>query len=135
METASSVSKDVQDKYLRSKTYRVATGCGSVYITADFNSDNSLHKIYMQRTSKLSCSPSLLAPLFRSATYQGRRDIQQAIKDHKGSLVDACDKFNVSLKNRMYNGELVAYNCSDAVARCLEIILKENGSALPRQDV
>jgi len=123
------------EDFKRSKTFAVTTGCGKVYISCDFKDDNSLHKIYMQRTSKLSCSPSLLAPLFRSATYQGRRDIIQAIKDHKGSLVDACDKFNISLKNKMANGELVAYNCSDAVARCLEIILKENGSAIPKQIV
>lgn len=118
--------------YKPSKTFKVITGCGNVYITADF-SEKGLHKIRMQRTSKLHCPISVLNPLFRSATYQGRRDIQQAIKDNKATEVDACGKYNIVVKTAMREGKLAAYNCADALARCLEVILKENGNACPME--
>lgn len=79
----------------------------------------------MQRTSKLHCSLSLLNPLFRSCTFQTRRDITQAIKDHKGTETDACEKFTIVTKSIMRGGTLVAYNCADAIARVLERILNE----------
>lgn len=112
-----------------SKTYKVLTGCGNIYISATFN-DNHLHKIKMERTNKLHCSPTLLGSLFRSITFQSRRDIKQSIKDLKGSQEDACDKFNITVKAQMRGGDLAAYSCSDAIARVLEKILKENGDAV-----
>ncbi len=124
--------------YKPSKTFKVLTGCGNIYITADFT-DKGLHKIYMQRCSKLHCSPTVLNPLFRSSTFQSRRDIQQAIKDNKATfdpktgVVECCDKFNITVKSAKEKKELWAYSCADALARCLEIILKENGSAIPQQ--
>ena len=108
-----------------SKTYKVLVGCGNIYITTDYKENGDLHKIRLQRTSKLKCSPSLLHPLFSSATFQSRRDIKQSIKDHKGSEVDACEKFNISIKSAMKQGKLAAYNCSDAIARVLERVLDE----------
>jgi len=111
--------------YRHSKTYKVLVGCGNIYITCDLNPDGSLHKVRMQRTSKVHCSISILQPLFRSATFQTRRDILQAIKDHKGSEIDACDKYNIAIKSAMKQGKLAAYNCSDAIARVLERILEE----------
>jgi len=116
-----------------SKTIGVLTGCGRIYITLDYNEDNSLHKVYMQRTNKLHCSPSVLTPLFKSCTYTSRRDIKQAIKDYEGSEVDACDKFNIAIKSKMKQGELCAYSCSDAIARVLknELLVKEE---TPKQE-
>ena len=114
-------------KVTPSKTFKVLTGCGNIYITCDFK-DKALHKVRMQRTSKLHCSLSLLNPLFRSCTFQSRRDITQAIKDHKGTEVDACEKFNITVKSQMKKGILAAYNCSDAISRVLEKVLKDNGA-------
>lgn len=120
----------------KSKTYKVLTGCGNIYITADFK-DNMLHKIYMQRTSKLHCSPTTLRSLFRSATYQSRRDMVQSIKDHEATFdkhtgkIECCEKYNASVKGAKGRDELWAYSCSDALATCLKIILKENGNAIP----
>jgi hypothetical protein len=135
--------KPVSDEgfsYKLSKTYKVMTGCGNVYITADFT-DKGLHKIYMQRTSKLHCSPTVLNPLFRSSTFQSRRDIKQAIEDNKATfdpktgVFEHCDKFSISVKSVKDKGELWAYSCADALGRCLEIILKENGSAIPSKEL
>jgi len=115
-----------------SETFKVLTGCGSIYITAEFV-EKSLHKIYMQRCAKLHCSPTVLNPLFRSSTFTSRRDIKQAIKDNKATFdtktgqIECCEKFNVTIKTAMKYGQLAAYSCSDALARVLEIILKENG--------
>jgi len=114
-----------------SKTVKVLVGCGNIYITLDYNSDGSLHKVYMQRTNKLHCSPSVLTPLFKSCTYTSRRDIKQAIKDYEGSEVDACDKFDIKVKSLMKQGELCAYSCSDAIARVLRNELAEN---LPKKE-
>jgi len=111
--------------FKKSKTYRCAVGCGNIYITCDMKEDGKLHKIRMQRTSKLKCAPSILHTLFTSTTFQSRRDINQAIKDHKCFEGDACDKFHIGLKGRMKKGELVAYNCSDAIARVLERVKNE----------
>ena len=107
-------------KTVKSKSYKVLTGCGNIYITCDFNGGNTLHKIRMQRTSKLHCPYTVLSKLYRSATFQGRRDIKQAIKDHKESEEDACVKFNIQVKSAMKKGELAAYSCSDAIAKVLE---------------
>jgi len=119
------ISQDFNLSFKPSKTYKVAVGCGNIYITCDMKEDGSLHKIRMQRTSKLKCAPSILHSLFTSTTFQSRRDINQAIKDHKSFEVDACDKFHIGLKSRMKKGELVAYNCSDAIARVLERVKNE----------
>uniref|UniRef100_A0A6H1ZYX4 ribonucleoside-diphosphate reductase n=1 Tax=viral metagenome TaxID=1070528 RepID=A0A6H1ZYX4_9ZZZZ len=134
MEKISTVPEDgkVNDlDFKPSKTFKVITGCGNIYVTADFT-EKGLHKIRMQRTSKLHCSPTMLNKLYRSATFQSRRDIQQTIKDLKDVEVDACDKFGIGVKSAMKQGKLAAYSCGDAIARCLEIILKENGSAVPK---
>ena len=107
-------------KEWKSKTYGILVGCGKIYVSVDYNPDGSLHKVYMQRTNKLHCSPSVLTPLFKSCTYTSRRDINQAIKDYAGTEVDACDKYNIKIKSAMKKGELSAYSCSDAISRCLK---------------
>jgi len=90
----------------------------------------------MERTSKLACSPTVLNPLFRASTFTSRRDIRQAIKDNKAGFdkktgqIECCEKFNITVKAQMRGGDLAAYSCSDAIARVLEIILKENGNAV-----
>ena len=117
--------QDFNISFKPSKTFKVAVGCGNIYITCDMKENGQLHKIRMQRTSKLKCSPSILHNLFSATTFQSRRDINQAIKDHKCTEADACDKFHIGLKSRMKKGELVAYNCSDAIARVLERVKNE----------
>jgi hypothetical protein len=121
---------------IESKTFKVLTGCGNIYITADLK-NNVLHKIRMQRTSKLHCSPTVLNSLFRSVTFETRRDISQAIKDHKGSEDDVCEKFNITIKAQMRGGILAAYSCTDAIARVLEKIVEENGklNGIPEKKV
>ncbi len=109
----------------KSKTTKVLTGCGWIYVTIDYTEEGKIHKVRMQRTNKLYCSPSVLTPLFKSCTYTSRRDIKQAIEDYEGSEVDACEKFNISVKSKMKQGELGAYSCSDAISRVLKKEIKD----------
>ena len=116
----------------KSKTYRVLTGCSFVYVTVEHDSDGKLHKIKLQRTSKLHCSLAILDPLFRSCTFESRRDIKQAIKDHKGREDTACKMCNIKVKSAMKKGELAAWSCSDAIARVLEKVLDEGNGEIPK---
>ena len=109
------------DNVVKSKTYKVVVGCSNIYITCDFDKDGKIDKIRMQQNNKLHCSLAILKPLFKSVTFETRRDVRQTIKDHK-SIV-ACKMFNIKVKSAMKKGELSAYNCSDAIARVLIKIL------------
>ena len=56
MEKISTLPKVVQEfdiDFKPSKTFKVLVGCGNLYVTCDFKKDGHLHKIRMQRTSKL----------------------------------------------------------------------------------
>lgn len=96
-----------------SKTYRKRTPCGNLYIIVDFK-DGHIHKIRYARSSNLKCS---LKGLFRSITYQTRRDIKQSIKDLKGSKWDeTCEGYSMLCE---------AVSCADAVGQVLEKVLKD----------
>lgn len=95
-----------------SKTYRVQVGCGNLYVIIDYNNDGSFHKVRIPRNTKFHCPLIVRDGLSREATYKGRRDIKQLIKDFKGRKPDACcDKYTVVSK---------AYSCRDAIAQVFE---------------
>lgn len=107
------------DSSLLSKTYKVYVGCGHVYVTVDFK-EGALYRVRINRNSKdLKCPFTAIETINRNATYKARRDPRQLVKDEIGSERHACDAFTVAVKARIKRGELAAYSCSDAVARCL----------------
>lgn len=106
----------------KSKTYRVITGCGNLYVTIDYNEDSSFHRMRMQRNSKMKCSLTLREALARDATYKLRRDGDQFIKDHKGEI---CEMNNMKVKVAKKKGEIAGTSCSDGVACLVEKILNE----------
>ena len=121
-----------------SKTFKCFVGCGNIYVNVELDEEGKPHKVRMQRTSKTHCSPTTLDSLFRSCTFETRRDIKQAIKDHRAKVdisnkdvgYEVCDMFNIGVKSKMKQGELAAYSCSDAIARVLERVIdngKDNG--------
>lgn len=127
MEKISTLPKVVQEfdiEFKPSKTFCVIVGCGKIYITCDMT-EKGLHKIRMQRTSKLKCSVTMLDTLFRASTFQCRRDIKQAIKDHRENETGACQAFNIAVKSAMKQGKLAAYSCTDAIGRVLERVLAD----------
>jgi len=104
----------------RSTTYRVFVGCGNIYITIDYNKDNSIHRIRIQRTSKFKCPIIMRDSLARQATFQARRDIGQLVKDLKGNPYNACDSYNITITSKMKNNELAGYSCADAISKIIE---------------
>jgi hypothetical protein len=119
--------------FRESRTYRVFVGCGNIYVNIELDEEGNPHKVRMQRTSKTHCSPTTLDSLFRSCTFETRRDIRQAIKDHKAKSdinspvgVEVCDKFNIGVKSKIKQGEMAAYSCSDAIAVVLERVLSDD---------
>ena len=103
-----------------SKTVKVITGCGNLYITIDYKEDGTVHKVKLQRNSKFACPITVRESLGKQATFQARRDIKQMIKDLKGDKDNSCDKYDITIKNETEKGRLTAFSCSDAVARVLE---------------
>lgn len=128
MEKSSSTIPETDEKFnmttYKSITWKVQTGCGKLYITILFNEDGSLHKVLIPRTSKFQCSVTMRDGLARQATFQGRRDLKQLVKDLRCDEKHACDGFNVSVKSAIKNGEMGAYSCADAVAKVIEKAFK-----------
>ena len=94
-----------------SKTYAVRVGCGNLFVIVDYNQDNTFHKIRIPRNTKFNCSLVIRDSLAKQATYQGRRDPAQLVKDLKGSKAHCCKNYNITCK---------AYSCSDAVAQVIK---------------
>lgn len=106
-----------------SKTYKIVTGCGNVYITLDYK-DGKIDRIRFQRNSKLKCPITMLDALGRQTTYEIRRDVEQAIEDLRGGEDHRCDTYSIVVKSALKQGKLAAYSCQDAVAKVLERELK-----------
>jgi hypothetical protein len=97
----------------KSKTYGIRVGCGNLFIIVEYNADGSFHKIKIPRNTKFDCSLIARDSLAKQATFQGRRDPKQLVKDLKGSKAHCCKNYNITSK---------AFSCSDAVA---QVIVKE----------
>ena len=111
---------DLNFTTLKSKTYAVRVGCGNLFITIEYNQDGSFHKLRIPRNTKFNCSLIARDSLAKQATFLGRRDPQQLIKDLKGSKAHACKNYNITCK---------AYSCPDAVA---QVITKEKLNAISK---
>lgn len=95
----------------KEKTYGIRVGCGNLFIMVEYNTDGSFHKIRIPRNTKFNCSLVIRDSLAKQATFQGRRDPKQLVKDLKGSKAHCCKNYNITCK---------AYSCSDAVAQVLK---------------
>ena len=91
----------------KSRTHGVKVGCGTFYITVERNQDGSFHKVRIPRNTKFNCSLMSRDALAKQATFQGRRDPKQLVKDLKGSKAHACKNYNITCK---------AYSCNDALS-------------------
>lgn len=116
MEETSTLPKTDQEHDLdftcyRSKTYGIVVGCGRIYITIDYNPDGTFHKVRIPRNTKFNCSLVIRDSLAKQATFQGRRDPKQLVKDLKGSKAHACKNYNITCK---------AYSCADAVSKVID---------------
>lgn len=131
METDSQIHEIEQDQHIEedfncfpSKTYCVKTGCGKLYITICKN-DGQILKVISNRKSAFRCDLTFFDALNRQTSFMTNRELEQAIDDLRGGEMHKCKNFNISVKSAWKRGELGAYSCADAVARCLERELNE----------
>jgi hypothetical protein len=95
-----------------SQTYKIKVGCGNLYITICYNGKRRFKRLFIPRNSKFRCDLLVRDGLARLATYEGKRNLKQLIKDLKG------DKFGHHCDN--YNVTCQASSCFDAVSKSLK---------------
>lgn len=116
------------ENYKPSNTHCMKVGCGNLYITIVKHRNGHLDRVLIPRNSKyytpddnsdnkgFRCPEIVRDYLSRGATFGIRRDLDQSIKDLRGSIAHACNQYHVGCK---------AYSCQDAVAKVLKIYEKE----------
>lgn len=103
-----------EGNYLNS-TYQVKVGCGKLYVSILYDEKRRFKRIFIPRNSKFKCDLVTRDMMARTASFEGKRSLRQAIKDLKGSKGHHCDNYNVTCE---------AASCSDAVALALMKWLK-----------
>ena len=110
-------------EFWNSRTYKVLTGCGSLFVTI-LNEEGAIIRVIAHRKSCFECDITFLDALNRQTTFATNRELEQAIYDLKGNDTPKeghyCRKFHAGVKGIIKRGGLGAYSCADAVARCLE---------------
>ena len=105
-----------------SKTYGIKVGCGTLYVTICYDDQHRFRRLFIPRTSKFHCDLVIRDGLARLATYQGKRNLAQLIRDLKGDKWGhRCDKATVLSE---------ASSCFDAVSKALER-WRENAKEVP----
>jgi len=111
------------DKF-ESKTYKVYTGCGNIYITV-CREDGQIVKTILHRKSNCRCDLTFFDALNRQTSFMTNRELEQTIEDLQGNDLPKeghyCHNYNISVKGRIKSGELGAYSCADAIAKCLKL--------------
>jgi len=128
MEENQQVYKSGSDEHLdfdtwQSKTYRVYTGCGNIYITI-CREDGQIVKTIIHRKSNCRCDLTFFDSLNRQTTFMTNRELEQTITDLLGNDLPKeghyCHNYNITVKGKMKQGLMGAYSCSDAIARALK---------------
>lgn len=95
-----------------SATYRIKVGCGNLYIIICCDEKRRFKRLFIPRNSKFRCDLLVRDGISRLATYEGKRNLKQLVKDLRG------DKFGHHCDN--YNVTCEASSCFDAVSKALE---------------
>jgi len=99
-----------------SQTYKIRVGCGNLYVTICYDNKRRFKRLFIPRNSKFYCPITTRDAISKLATYEGRRNIKQLIKDLRGDkFTHHCDKYNVTSE---------AVSCFDAVSKVMEKWLK-----------
>ena len=116
-------SSDCEFDSFQSSTYKVYTGCGNVYITV-CREEGQIVKTILHRKSNCRCDLTFFDALNRQTSFMTNRELEQVIKDLQGNDFPKeghyCHNYNVTVKTRIKNGEMGAYSCADAIAKCLK---------------
>ena len=121
METTNALSKTDENEHLveggkfdnnPEETFAIRVGCGSLYVIIVHDGKHRFRRLFIPRNSKFHCDLVVRDALARLATYQGKRNMGQLIKDLKGDKFGhRCEKFTVLCE---------AASCFDAVSKALE---------------
>lgn len=99
-----------------SQTYKIRCGCGNLYCTIVYDEKKRFKRLFIPRNSKFYCPLTTRDAIAKLATYEGKRNLKQLIKDLRGDKFGHhCDKYNVTAE---------ASSCFDAVSQALSRWLK-----------
>ena len=101
-----------------STTYAIRVGCGKLYITILYDDKKRFKRLFIQRNSKFFCDLVHRYHIEKLATYMGRRNVSQLIKDLRGEK-PAFGK-DGHFCNRYIAG-CEASSCEDAVSLALKM--------------
>lgn len=108
------------DKVWDSKTIKIKTGCGNLYVTITANKDKSISKVFAKLGKSGGCASAFLDPLGNYIRYTIKSGIplDKVIKELKGChCPQATD---------------TAASCSDALGRALEIYIAPEPTDEPK---
>jgi len=106
-------------KILHGTTIKIKTGCGNLFVTINFDKDNKPYEVFARLGKSGSCFLSQIQSLATiiSIAIQGGIQVEKIIEKLKGHR---CNNPIIT------EGEEIL-SCSDALAKAMEIILKERG--------
>jgi ribonucleoside-diphosphate reductase alpha chain len=106
-------------KILHGTTLKIKTGCGNLFVTVNFDKDNKPYEVFARLGKSGSCFLSQIQSLTTiiSIALQGGIPIETIIDKLKGHRCSS---------PIIVEGEEIL-SCSDALAKAMEIILKEKG--------
>ena len=121
---------DNEFDFWQSKTYRVYTGCGNIFITV-CSVEGQIVKVILHRKSTCRCDLTFFDALNRQTTFMTNVELEQVVLDLIGNDLPKeghfCHNYNITVKSKIKNGELGAYSCSDAIAKVLKREMDDGG--------
>jgi ribonucleoside-diphosphate reductase alpha chain len=104
-------------RILHGTTIKIKTGCGNLFVTINFDKDNKPYEVFARLGKSGSCFLSQIQSLTTiiSIAIQGGIPIERIIKKLKGHRCS----------NPIITEGEETLSCSDALAKAMEIILKE----------
>lgn len=103
--------------FVPSATIKVGCGCGNLYAIICHDDKGRFKRLFIPRNSKFHCPLIHRYHLEKLATFQGRRNLGQLVKDLRGEkpIVNKvghyCDNYSVGVE---------ATSCEDAISKAIE---------------
>lgn len=101
-----------EGEVISNSTYSVKVGCGHLYVTICHDEKGRFRRIFIPRNTKFYCPVTTREAIAKLATFQGKRNLRQLIRDLRGDKFGHhCDKYNITAE---------AASCFDGVSKVLE---------------